>query len=412
MSEAEETPSAKEKRYPSRDRSATKRYAPYSIKPTKSRHPTYYPPGDSEAQSTAQSPFADDQVSSLTPTPTLNRSSSPSKTIRIRDLQYTEPSILFCSSEQFRRDFNCLPPQKVMDVQKSIRDAIGCQAVIPINVKGDLESMLLSIGANLPHPSSYQYDHFYSITEANKMLQTVIKLKAKSQELIATDEVNYADGVARKILKMICKRSEFQGQVSLWNMTTMPIQPVHICLSDWNKSPIHKRIDYVLGVQFSSDQNMVMKAAFKRLPQDERSINQTLSKTVSRWGVFMAVEVKKLYAGADPRVQLATWFAADVKKKQHHQWDLSTPGIGLEFDGDTVRAYIAFWDMKSSNLVMLGPERLGDFATEVDIFKLFHVLMAIARWGQTTFKSDLEKNVLGPLGILASKEDNEPGENS
>ena len=103
-----------------------------------------------------------------------------------------------------------------------------------------------------------------------------------------------------------------------------------------------RMVDRCLGFKMSFDHKNRILRAWRKLYDNEFSLNQSISYISSNL-IFIDFEVKKKVAGSrDPLVQLTIWEMAWLLKRQHHGWDTSMPMPGIAINGHLWECYLFF----------------------------------------------------------------------
>ena len=129
------------------------------------------------------------------------------------------------------------------------------------------------------------------------------------------------------------------------------------------------------------------------------SINQTQQHRTDAF--VLNVEVKRAFGTVNPVGQLASWSAAGHVKHLLHGWDMTIPTIGITVVGHVWEFWIMFWREhplhSRGQLVMLGPEAMGDTKTWLGILRILHVLKAMLVWGHEKFRKMFKEGVMDRL---------------
>ena len=105
---------------------------------------------------------------------------------------------------------------------------------------------------------------------------------------------------------------------------------------------LSRMVDRCLGFKLSFDHKARILRAWRKLYDNEFSLNQSISYINSNL-IFVDFEVKKKVAGSrDPLVQLTIWEMAWLLKRQHHGWDTSMPMPGITINGHSWECYLFF----------------------------------------------------------------------
>lgn len=105
-----------------------------------------------------------------------------------------------------------------------------------------------------------------------------------------------------------------------------------------------RMIDYTFGLKLGEDEDDLVTAAFAQTLLNRCSLNQTLDSPKTH-PLFLDIELKKALSGHDPRVQLAIWKLAWLKKMQMHGWDHEVmPMPGITITGHIWQYYLFYQD--------------------------------------------------------------------
>ena len=104
---------------------------------------------------------------------------------------------------------------------------------------------------------------------------------------------------------------------------------------------IGRMIDWCLGMAVDSDHQALIRKAYQKSADMERSLNQSLSY-IRNNPLILDIEIKKTFQPRDPEVQLAIWASAALLKKRHHKWDTSMPMPAIVVNGHNWHYYIFF----------------------------------------------------------------------
>ncbi|KAG8526416.1 uncharacterized protein KY384_000009 [Bacidia gigantensis] len=126
---------------------------------------------------------------------------------------------------------------------------------------------------------------------------------------------------------------------------------------------LSKMIDWCLTLSLQPAESAELESLFSTLSHYECSVNQTTSY-LQECPIFTDVEMKKANM-PDPRIQLAVWASAGLKKRRCHGYQ-----------------------------IMLGPIDLGSTGSRRGIWELAHKMHLLIEWGTTEYKAWFDKNVL------------------
>ena len=125
---------------------------------------------------------------------------------------------------------------------------------------------------------------------------------------------------------------------------------------------VGKMVDYGLTIPLSSKDEDIISAGFATLRHYEQSVNQSVS-FISYCPLFLNIELKKTQSDRDPKVQLAIWALAGLKKMQHHGWPTNMPMPAISIYGHQWYYHIFF--ETDGNLVSLFTSTYSRFVAYV-----------------------------------------------
>ena len=102
-------------------------------------------------------------------------------------------------------------------------------------------------------------------------------------------------------------------------------------LTEKEERALSKMVDWGIALKLNDDDLDEVESAFSTFSHEyECTLTQSTSYT-DKCPIFIDIEMKKATV-PDPRVQLAVWAQAALKKRRHHHWntDLPMPGIIVE----------------------------------------------------------------------------------
>lgn len=114
-----------------------------------------------------------------------------------------------------------------------------------------------------------------------------------------------------------------------------------------------RMIDWTFGLKLAGEETEDIHQKFKTIPLSANSLNQTLSYPKYH-PLFLDIELKRALSPVDPRVQLAVWKSAWLKKMQHHEWDTAMPMPAVTITGHAWEYYLFYpADSNGEQLVCL-----------------------------------------------------------
>ncbi|KAL9123599.1 MAG: hypothetical protein Q9217_006984 [Psora testacea] len=159
---------------------------------------------------------------------------------------------------------------------------------------------------------------------------------------------------------------------------------------------VARMIDWTLALKLTTEELFVITEAFKKLKMNEGSLNQTLSFT-SLCPLFLDFELKKSYTNHDPKIQLAVWKAAELRKKSLHRWDTSMPMPGITVNGHNWE-YFLFYPISNSKgelvLIMMGPEHFGLTANVKGVWEILYRLQVLINWGNNEYREWMNNHIM------------------
>ncbi|KAL8726660.1 MAG: hypothetical protein Q9166_006582 [cf. Caloplaca sp. 2 TL-2023] len=154
---------------------------------------------------------------------------------------------------------------------------------------------------------------------------------------------------------------------------------------------VSKMVDWCLGLELSPTQETIVNKAFHTIPENTRSLNQSLLY-IDNVPLFLDIEIKKSSPGRDAELQLAVWACAAMKKKLEMGWDASMPMPGLVIEGHLWQYYV--FVRIQGDLIMIGPFHMGNTSTLVGVWMIVYRLNLLMKWGTTVYKKWFEDNVM------------------
>lgn len=96
--------------------------------------------------------------------------------------------------------------------------------------------------------------------------------------------------------------------------------------------------------------------------------------------MFLHIEIKK--DDRDPLIQLGTWIAAEYTKRHREGYPMEVPAIAIVVEKDVWTIWIAvtvLTNPRNFRVQFIGPSSIGDTTSAGGIFKILHVLKAVAK---------------------------------
>lgn len=172
--------------------------------------------------------------------------------------------------------------------------------------------------------------------------------------------------------------------------------------SEEDGETIGRLVDWCFALDIRDDYNLqgLITRAFTYGAHHAQSLNQCINY-ISEDPLWLHVEIKKDHQARDPKVQLAIWALADLRKKMMHGWDTSMPVPGIVIDGVEWRLYLFF--ERGGNLVrlpsfhalhpprliqqiMLGPYEMGRTDKINGVYQIMFYLDQLIQWGLKDYR--------------------------
>ena len=106
-------------------------------------------------------------------------------------------------------------------------------------------------------------------------------------------------------------------------------------------STTSRMVDLSIRLGLKREDERTVARAFSKMPDHDQSLNQSLSY-IKDTPLVVDIELKKIYADRDPRVQLAVWKAGGFEKIRYHNWNTSMPMPGITVNGSDWECYLFF----------------------------------------------------------------------
>ncbi|KAI4255416.1 MAG: hypothetical protein LQ352_002579 [Teloschistes flavicans] len=155
--------------------------------------------------------------------------------------------------------------------------------------------------------------------------------------------------------------------------------------SENDKDGLNRLVDWAMALQLPMVDQMRIEQAFRNLPYEWRSLNQTLSSFARLSPIWLVLELKKTYQIRDPRVQLGVFSAAGISKRKQLGWDTSFPTPGITVDGYHWQLYI-FFATEEDRIIMQGPLAIGSTRTQAESWQLIHNLYLLVGWAKRDYR--------------------------
>lgn len=157
-----------------------------------------------------------------------------------------------------------------------------------------------------------------------------------------------------------------------------------------------KRVDCAVGLRISEAERFILQRG-QYSEGCEPSINQT-SSFVNMTPMFINIEVKQFNSAKDPMIPLATWIAAEFKKRVMEEYSLDMPVLAITVLGDLWELYIAYAVptelSQGFRCEFMGPFEMGATTDLVGIFKILNFLWRLTSWGLEEYRTWFEEEIL------------------
>ncbi len=117
--------------------------------------------------------------------------------------------------------------------------------------------------------------------------------------------------------------------------------------------------------------------------------------------MFVNFEVK--VDDRDPLIQLAVWIASELEKRSREGYPVEVPIPAVAIYGDEWHLWIAYAakvppkqrrkNGKAYQVQFLGPIIMGSTYGHAEVYKIFHVLKAVIKWGLDVYQRDYVEKV-------------------
>ncbi|KAL9042540.1 MAG: hypothetical protein Q9214_003745 [Letrouitia sp. 1 TL-2023] len=161
---------------------------------------------------------------------------------------------------------------------------------------------------------------------------------------------------------------------------------------------VSKMVDWCLALIPEREDKHTINKAFAAVRPNGCSLNQSLSY-ISRYPLFLDIEIKKTQFNHEPEVQLAIWASGALQKRRLHRWDTSMPMPGIIVTGHTWSYYL-FVPM-GKGLAMLGQFPMGSTDDLMGVWQIIYRLNILIQWGTNEYKEWFDKNVINWARKLA-----------
>ncbi|KAL8676763.1 MAG: hypothetical protein Q9186_006744 [Xanthomendoza sp. 1 TL-2023] len=344
--------------------------------------------------------------------PSNTTSSSGQGITKREQLAPMSPNILFGDITSIK---NPIAPRLVIDLwQKYIEPAVESEEkIVPMELKASLPAIEANLDTplktkKLPRDSNYTA-HLYNPTELATVWQLVSKVAARATAYReTTHEAHWVTEVVGPLLSYIPQLSacNMTGKraIEFLNISHVSIASSALCptLPGNSFTIVNKKIDLAFAIQITKEESTTLMIKTARYHMDsEASINQSRGFAAIKF-IFGNVEVKNDHR--DPLIQLAVWIAAEFVKRAQEGYPMDVPVVAIAIDGDYWDLWIAYSvkvpesqrleDGKAYQVRLAGPESMGDTRSIKGIFRILHVLKAMARWGVDVYEPQYLMKVL------------------
>ncbi|KAH0538813.1 hypothetical protein FGG08_004589 [Glutinoglossum americanum] len=263
-------------------------------------------------------------------------------------------------------------------------------AVIPRGLKVKCETRLLEEGRTGLPPSAYDSTTSIPNHKLRNLWENVTKIRERAKECEETGSCEgiWISEVVRPLLDFVIGYGDLEKQVRPVDVRTANISPTHLLPTSATGQPTtRKRVDYILALLPPHSILSAIEKAFQVLPDDARSINQSLSNSTSKMPIIANFGVKKSCESEAPIVQLGIWSAAGLAKMKEMNIDKNGPGLvpGITVVGHDWRLYFAYWEEDSERVII-------------------STLEVLAKWGVKKYGEWVENVVLKRLQEIAQEQ--------
>ncbi|KAG8532405.1 uncharacterized protein KY384_002890 [Bacidia gigantensis] len=154
---------------------------------------------------------------------------------------------------------------------------------------------------------------------------------------------------------------------------------------------LSKMIDWGVALALEDDDLKSVELCFGEYEYHLECTLTQCTTYIDKCPIFIDIEMKKASV-PDPKIQLAVWKQAALKKRQHHGWDTKVPMPGITVEKHEWNCYLFF--KSQNNLIMLGPQKLGGTNDRGSIWELARKLNILIDWGTKEYRSWLYTSVL------------------
>ncbi|KAL8855415.1 MAG: hypothetical protein Q9178_007940 [Gyalolechia marmorata] len=191
-------------------------------------------------------------------------------------------------------------------------------------------------------------------------------------------------------------------RIETLNISTVSIQPRELCPSSLEEvfTLADKKIDHALAIDLARNElRRLQTAGSKYRVGGEPSINQTYACAFK----FMFVNFEVKVDDRDPLIQLAVWIASELEKRSREGYPIEVPIPAVAIYGDEWHLWIAYAakvnpkerrkNGKAYRVQFLGPIIMGSTYGHAEVYKIFHVLKAVIKWGLEVYQRDYVEKV-------------------
>ncbi|KAL8830036.1 MAG: hypothetical protein Q9170_005917 [Blastenia crenularia] len=344
--------------------------------------------------------------------PSRSRPPSPSKTTYSRDIVKREqlaqmsPSVDFGGIGLIKEK---LVPKAVVELwMEYLMSAINEHKVVPKELQAELESKY-----NTPMKTQgpiVEWSYATGLFDTADIWGVQDTVKAVVKAAHEERRSHEPQWVSKVITPIMARLSTLSSSVSAkgraicdLNISSVPIAPASLCPTSLVNEfkDVNKKVDYALALALGHEEERILQSAVTKYHvPGGTSINQTHDWTAIK-PMFANSEVKA--AGQDPLIQMAVWNCADFEKQDCEGYSAGLPILSIAIENDHWYLWIAYSVKlaakdqlpggKRYRVQFLGPVGMGYTGDAMGVFKIFHVLKAIVRWGLEVYEPRFMKHV-------------------
>ncbi|KAL8936683.1 MAG: hypothetical protein Q9216_004809 [Gyalolechia sp. 2 TL-2023] len=302
-----------------------------------------------------------------------------------------------------------VPKPVVQFWSQYMASAVSATEVIPRERAGPLETKYNTPMKTRPQISANAYaDNLYDPADLDKVVETVKEVLVQAEKYRGqVHEPQWVSKVVGPLLGRLVKLAPFlagdEQMIEDLNVSTVSIAPHQLCPTSPTEvfADADKKIDYALALELSNAERLILSAGRYQLG-GPASINQTQTDFTCMKPIFSHFEVKTDVR--DPMIQLAVWITAEFLKRWQEGWRMDLPVPAIAIYEDHWALWIAYavkvkqgGNNKAFMVQFAGPWEIGHTMHVAGVFRILHVLQAIAKWGLEVYLSAFRKDVLAKI---------------